>query len=131
MDFLDKITKLKELDEAERDIREQKQMLSQPLLFDFNLLPKIKDIVYALEGVADYRKTFICVVLLLYAPKSLMGYKMPRYLRTAIGNCVGIKPECAPQVSNIVSNLLLEYKVYRTFRENVNNGYNKVIAEIL
>ena len=131
MNFLDKFTKLRELEAVEREISEQRRMLAQPLLSDYDLLPRIKDIIYADDSDIDMRKVFICVALFLYAPGALMGKKMPRYLRTKIGECVGIKPKCAPQVSNIVSNLLLEYTVYKGFRDNVDFCYNKVIAELL
>ena len=100
----------------------------RPILLDWSLIPKVHDcfVEYAHhEGICpdDFtkRRQFIFIALYLFAPKVLVGGKMPIGLRDRLCDALSLNARTA--LSNQVKDLIFFYQEYKDFRDGVNEAY--------
>ena len=105
---------------------------SEPLLTDITLMDELLDEFRAHTGrqelTADDRRMFIFIVQYLYAPRNLIGLKMPKGLRRAIARV--LRRNAVSVISDIGRATLLNYQVYTQFRMEINRIFDGMMAWI-
>ena len=101
-----------------------KSLVSEPILFDLDLLPRIKEIIesdirVSEKGEFERKELIVAVILKLYDPYHLEGYKkMKRGLPKAISELFPHSSKSLiSHLSRKVNNLI---SIYRTFEQDVN-----------
>lgn len=109
-----------------------KNLMSKPILLDISHLPAIKKLIEKDERTLqksqfEKREVVVAVILKLYDPDSLEGYKnMRKGLRTAISTLYLCKSDLISHISRKVNNLL---SVYKDFQSDV-NYFVETISEL-
>jgi len=82
------------------------------------------------EEVHDLRRECIGVIMMFYVPEKLIymdNRSLPRLLRVEVSRQFGI---CASSIAMSVPKIQGFYKIYKSFRNNVNNIHCKINSEL-
>lgn len=118
--------RLKELDEARqmRQIWQEREcFLSKPIINDLGVI----DELWALtnNGGVRSRKAFVFVVLYFFSPSKLSGGKIIRPVMRKLSSVTG----CTKSVlSHNCEDLVIQYSLYRDFRENVSSIIDALVG---
>lgn len=108
--------------------------LSEPMLTDLGLLPRIYDLycdVFARRGFPKHanqvyhRKKLILIVLYLYSPRTLAGGRMVVGLRAKLADVFGLRT--GSPISDNCTQLMFIYDKYRDFRRDVGVIYEHIM----
>lgn len=125
--------------ETIRNIRKAREELRQavrkeniccsPMLTDYKLVPRLYGMFCELAesrkmSEVDIRKLFIFIIQYLYAPRNLVGCKMPSGLRRVLAGAMGVNAMSV--VSRGASETLHHYQVYTQFRDEVNRIFGEM-----
>ena len=125
---------LKSIREQKSRLSERENELAQPLLTDLNMIPRIyewfNELVKELpnRNKSTLTKEFIFIILFLYSPGALAGGKMKLRVRKSIADTLGLNACTA--VSNKCSEIVIMYKIYKYFRQDLSIIYPKVMDKI-
>lgn len=121
--------KLKELEgvvKLRKEIQDKENALTTPTLSDLDLMPQIWEMLKDEVKEAELRRVFIVVILFLFAPKSLVGYKLPFGIREAMAKSMRLRLKNHSFISNNIRTSLFYYEQYRDFRSQVDAAIEKV-----
>ena len=138
MEFdFDKIIQLKRLRMEMSTLSEKETSLSEPLLYDRNLISDLyklfkealnkRGCLLRAESVTQ-RKKFIFIVLYLYAPSVLAGGKMPKGLREDI--CKALDFHSVSTISDNCSDIVFLYQNYSTFSSDVKYLFKEIMNKM-
>lgn len=124
------ISRLSAIREMKAELSREEAELAAPLIADECKVGNVYDLFTAIVGqrlrkrsVSMYRKMFIFVVLFLFSPSSLAGFKIRRGLREKIAEVL----DCTrSNVSHDYHDVGFYYHTYKKFRDEV----DAVIAEL-
>jgi len=128
------LTKIERLISAKRDIEQQEKELI--VLTDIQQVSKIKswfdEIIcshsFPKPGTVQYRQLFIFIIFLLYSPKSLFRYKMPRGLRREIATSLNVRN--GQIISDNSANVRFLYTTYADFRDQADYLYSEILFRL-
>lgn len=132
---LERIKAIKSVREEISELKRLEESLTSPLLPNYGEIPKVLEAFTAVTGescagsswnAVGHRKKFVFVAAFIFAPGMLLGDSMPKRLRTALSNALGIKAMSA--ISNNWADALFYYRQYRAFREEIEEVTDKVIS---
>ena len=113
----DKLDILKQLEDSVKQCAVVKQSfedISEPLLFDYSLVPYIHAIFCEIVGEinlsGELRDIFVFIVMYLYAPDKLCGGSVPSGLRKEVGGILGLRAFSV--VSRIKEYALFRYEIF-------------------
>ena len=123
------IEELKCIRKEKSALEEKERRLARPVLFDQSKIPYIYDIFRTRHNsnTVMERKVFLFVVIYLYTPSTLAGGKMKCGIRNIISQLIGCKQTL---VSHSCENLLFYYKLYPSFKNDVDTLYNEVMKKL-
>lgn len=131
---------LKELEEIRKKKEEFEKLEKEalkPVLTDFDNISLIyewfKDLTSRVENFAtntstQNRQYFVFIILLLYAPGSVLGDKMPNGLRNILAKVLELNSE--EQISHNSKNVMFMYNTYREFRSCADYLYSEILFRI-
>lgn len=131
IDVISKITDLRRLHEQKSWLEEQEKELAKAKVRDYSLIPRVMEYFY--NHIKDTntpynRKKMLFVILCIFAPNVLAGYRLPRGLRKELTNVFFLKRSCI--ISNDIPNLLFYYLHYKDFRADVEDLYLHILDEL-
>lgn len=128
--MFNKILSIQEIKQKKEAVLQSEKQICSPVLTDYSLIPLIyqwfrdfmdsRDCPPAPDSVSQ-RKKFIFVILYLYAPASILGYKMPNGLRAQIAQTLGVRKHCS--VSMYCEDLIFLSRHYKDFRNDIQDVY--------
>ena len=74
-----------------------------------------------------HRKKFIFIILALYSPSTLVGYKIRIGLRDRISKVTGL---VGTAISHNIDDLLFYYSLYASFQDDVDNMYGYIMERL-
>lgn len=121
------ISQIKDLSEKEKQLKEERERLTKPIITDMNMIPILyawfKDIEPG--GSRDSRMRFVYIICCLYCPRFLAGEKLSNGLR---GKLSELFPEISiTRVSQHLTTANLSVRAYRAFREETETALNYLI----
>lgn len=124
------MSRLTAIREMKAELSREEVELSTPLLHDVCQVGNVYDLYTNIigkrlkkRGTSSERKQFVFIILFLYSPSSLAGFKMRRGLREKIAEVL----DCTcSNVSHDYKDIGFLYRTYKKFRNDVDN----VLAEI-
>lgn len=131
------ISELKSIRDQKSRLSEREAELSNPILSDLNLIPKVYQWFNEISENRDcpprkdsvrVRKQFIFIILFLYSPSVLAGGKMPKGLRKAISDAVNLHSEST--VSDNCADVVFLYQNYKDFRRDIDYLYSEIIDRL-
>ncbi len=131
------IMELKSIRDLKSKLSEREKELSTPLLSDISLISAIygwfKEIVSEealqpnIESVTQ-RKKFLFVILLLFAPSTLAGGRLPIGIRDELTKLFpGLSPYA---ISHNISDIAFLYRHYKNFRQDIELIYDGIIRRL-
>ena len=105
--MINKILSIQKIKQEKELILKSEKEMCMPLLTDFSQIPVIYKWFKAFmnkrnrsfnQRAVDQRKEFLFVVLYLFAPASMVGYKMPNGLRAKIAKTLHVQQHCSLSV---------------------------------
>lgn len=119
----DKIAEIQRLRNESKNISIRINALSVPLLTDLDMLENVyKEYLSVVSAriapPAHNRKKFLLASLWLFSPKTLAGCKMRSGMREKLAEILNIKSPSL--ISDNCDNLIILYRTYREFRQDVN-----------
>ena len=132
--LLDELKRTRKLIE---DLKSTEEELSKPLLQDYNLIHEIYywfvDIISEancspnIDSVFQ-RKKFLFIVLFLFAPKTLIGSRVPNGIRAELSK---LFPKISPCViSNNIADIFFYYTVYEDFQSDIDNILFRIMEKL-
>lgn len=122
---------INEVKDKRKELKDLELRLSKYTLKDKTLLSRIYSIFVEECHEKDkvkWRKLFLFVVLLLYAPNTLNGAKMPKGLRVAISEYISdIKKST---ISATINGIYFNYRLYKDFRAEAERLFVVVVARL-
>ncbi len=132
---LDRIRAIKSVREEISELKRLEEKLTSPLFPHYEEIPKVLEAFTVVTGescvgsswkAVGHRKKFVFVAAFIFAPGMLLGDSMPKRLRAALSNALGIKAMSA--ISNNWADALFYYRQYRTFREEMEEVTGRVLS---
>lgn len=130
-----KVVAMKKLREKVCELSGMMKELCEPILDDLTLLPVIYEAykrVLLRRGSSEditsvrNRKKFLMVVLYLYSPKTLAGFRIQRIgLRKKLSELFGLTT--STPISDNCAGLIVQYHAYADFRRDVDLIFQEVI----
>lgn len=118
------------------NLKERFKMLSKPAIDDFSYITDIyawakeyleKSEVPKRISNPVHRKKFIFIILALYSPSTLVGYKIRIGLRDRISKVTGL---VSTAISHNIDDLLFYYSLYASFQDDVDNMYGYIMERL-
>lgn len=135
--FLHLIEELRLVRERRARLTERERELSSPRLTDPALIPEIYGWFRSALSEADAapdpdtpirRREFLFIVLVLFAPRALVGDRLPNGIRSALSTAL---PDVSPCViSNNIADATFFYRHYKVFRQEVERLYAHVLGRL-
>lgn len=136
MELKDMITRLGQIKEERKRLEQEEKLYSTPFIADTERVKAVYD--YCAEAYVQLapqsqldtpfvRRRILFVILFLFSPKTLAGGKMTHGLRAKIAAAMNMEPS---NVSHYHTNILFYYKVYKDFRDDVNNIFKDVYEKL-
>lgn len=129
--MVEKISKIVNLYKQKDLLLKEELELTKPLLTDYSLIPLLYERfceISAQKNRVYRRKEFMFVCILLYAPRLIVKNNRERVLFNAWRV---IFPDISPsRLSHDKENLLIYYRLYEDFRENVNKAYYYILEKL-
>lgn len=131
---LGKFSVLKQLREQAEELTGEINALSEPMFEDLSLLPEVYEAYkrvfsrYGCSGDAMFvrnRKKFLLVVLYLFSPSALAGYRMRTGLRKKVSELFGLTT--STPISDNCAGLIVQYNAYADFRRDVDLIFQEVL----
>ena len=132
------IAELKVIREQKSRLSERENELSTPALTDLSLIPKIYEWFCEIVAERDcppnprsvtQRKTFLFIILFLFAPSVLAGGRLPNGIRTELAK---VFPHVSPSsISHNIDNVLFLYQNYKDFRHDIDRVYSIIMDRIV
>lgn len=125
------IAKIQEIKKHRQDIARLQNELDGTLLTDYSLIAGIHEIFNREcqeKNTSRRRKLFVFIVMLFYSPDVLTGRKLHNGMRKELKKYISGIQDCA--ISYYVNGLLLNYNLYKDFREEIARLYG-IIRESL
>ena len=136
MELQEVITRLREIKEYKGRILDEERRLSTPVMRNMKDIPMVLGYCeeayrsfHPEEGIrrSEMRRVSIFILLFLFSPQTLAGGKMGSGIREGIANAMGIE---SSNISHYHSNIWFYYRVYESFRNDVNNVFNVVFEKL-
>lgn len=126
--ILSEIVRLKKIEQQIRELQAVREKCLRPLVNDLEMIGRLYRFVCCespgdLCMSAQYKWAFTLVMLVLYAPASLNGGKMPCGFRAQLAQVLDVFPST---ISDNRNNLLFRYARYRDFRQLANRIYRLI-----
>lgn len=130
--ILGEIVRLRRIEQQIRELQAVREKYIRPLVNDLELIEKLDRFVRRESGgkLCDsnqYKWAFTLIMLVLYAPGSLSGGKMPCGFRAQLARVLGV---CPSTVSDNRDNLVFRYSRCRDFRHLANRVYRLLSARL-
>lgn len=125
------IIELRQILEQKSRLSEREAKLAKAYIEDYAAISRVKDLFC--EKIKDInkpynRKKLLFVMLYLFAPRSLVGCRLPNGLRTELTR---IFPDVSPCViSNDISDLFFRYQHYKDFRTEVESVCEYILERL-
>lgn len=132
-EFSEKIRRLTEVMGSISSLQGEIDELTKPVLEDLSKIPHIYDIYSSMRAEktmndGDFKKYFTMLVVMLYAPKSIVDGKLFAGLRGAISKELGYSAETA--VSNNLNVVRFWYRSHKGTREYIDNTYREIVENL-
>lgn len=130
---MERLVKAEEARRKKRALDEEEKEALRPRLKNFEDIQMVKEWIDELThkvenshlwSTTDYRQRFLCIIIWLYCPGTLLGDSLLKGLREKLSDIMGISPS---MVSHHISNLYFYYNEYKLFRSDI----DFIIAEVL
>ena len=134
---IDRINKIKEAHRRYHEARDAYREMAAPVISDMALLPRVYTYMsdfFRERGIGDFaatvyhRKKFLFVALWLFCPRGLAGVYTQAGMRDRLARLLGMKTKTP--LSDQFVNLVFEYRTYRDFRRDVDEGLAYVTARL-
>lgn len=128
------MSRLTAIREMKAELSREEAELSVPLMEDVCQVGNVYDLFTAIIGkrlrkrsAAMERKKFIFIILYLYCPSSLAGFKIRRGLREKIAEVL----DCTcSNVSHDYKDIGFYYRTYRKFRTDVDTAITEIRSHL-
>lgn len=127
-----KIEELKSVRESKSLLSKKENELSKPML-NIRYMKSVYDIFSELtkgthENRVLKRKKFIFIAMYLFSPVSLVSGRTQNGVRESI--CTVLEMRSRSAISGNLSDVILQYKVYPKFKNDINDLFSKIIDEM-
>lgn len=135
--MFNKIISIQEIKQKKESVLQSEKEVCSPLLTDYSQIPLIYEWFKNYMNRQDcppnpdsvnQRKKFIFVILYLYAPASILGYKMPNGLRAKIAVTLGVQKHCS--VSMYCEDLIFLSQHYKGFRSDIEDVFRYICSRL-
>ena len=135
--MFNKILSIQQIKKQKDTVLLSEKKICSPILTDYSLMPLIYEWFKTYMDKSDcppnpqsvhQRKKFIFVVLYLFAPASIIGYKMPNGLRVEIARTLGVQKHCS--ISMYCEDLIFLSQHYKDFKQDIEDVFQYIYDKL-